>query len=197
MLDEGIIKFDAKWIRSNIEVTDIINEMNSWRKKLYNEDLIGQYSNGIGFGNISIKIKHSDDFLISGSGTGTKSFTGSQDYTKVISYDFDTNRLTCVGPIIASSESLTHAVLYEVDPSIQVVIHGHHPKLWEDLLNKIPTTSEAVPYGTPEMAYETMRLFKETNVAQHKLFAMGGHPEGIVSFGANFDEAYNAIASYY
>ena len=39
------------------------------------------------------------------------------------------------------------------------------------------------------MANEIARLFKEQNLSQHKIFAMAGHSEGIVSFGKNLAQA--------
>ena len=39
------------------------------------------------------------------------------------------------------------------------------------------------------MAKEMLRLFKETNLARKKIILMGGHEEGIISFGKNLAEA--------
>jgi len=40
---------------------------------------------------------------------------------------------------------------------------------------------EAVAYGTPEMAYEIIRLFKGSDVRSKKIFVMAGHRGGILS----------------
>jgi ribulose-5-phosphate 4-epimerase/fuculose-1-phosphate aldolase len=99
--------------------------------------------------------------------------------------------------IKASSESLTHATLYACDDTINAVIHIHHLEKWKSLLNVVPTTEAAVPYGTPEMAFEIQRLFRETNVASEKIIAMGGHEEGIISFGETIDEAASKLLHYF
>ena len=43
------------------------------------------------------------------------------------------------------------------------------------------------------MALEVRRLFTETNVRQSRLFSMGGHEDGIVSFGHNVEQAGQAL----
>ena len=70
------------------------------------------------------------------------------------------------------------------------MIHCHDSDLWATLLNRAPTTSKAVAYGTPEMAYEIMRLFKETDVQSRKILVMAGHEGGIVTFGKNLEDAF-------
>jgi hypothetical protein len=47
-----------------------------------------------------------------------------------------------------------------------------------------------VEYGTPEMALEVRRLLRESD---SQVFAMGGHPEGLVAFGKSFDETFHAL----
>jgi hypothetical protein len=60
-------------------------------------------------------------------------------------------------------------------------------------LHRIPTTDAAVAYGTPDMAMEVGRLFRESDLAQVGLFAMAGHEEGLVSFGRNPAEALDRL----
>ena len=52
-----------------------------------------------------------------------------------------------------------------------------------------------VPYGTPEMAREVQRLFRETDVRTRKIFAMAGHTDGIVAFGQDFRQALAMLAA--
>ena len=56
-----------------------------------------------------------------------------------------------------------------------------------------PTTSKAVAYGTPEMAYEIMRLFTGSDIRSRKVFAMAGHEGGIVTFGKNLEDAFDVL----
>ena len=71
--------------------------------------------------------------------------------------------------------------------------HFHDAILWATLLERLPTTSEGVPYGTPEMAYEIARLFKVSDVRRRKLFVMAGHEGGLVAFGKNLEEAFEIV----
>ena len=94
---------------------------------------------------------------------------------------------------MASSESLTHAAVYEADKTVQAVIHIHSPKLWNKLKNKAPTTRKTVPYGTIAMAKEINRLFKETPAKNKKILVMGGHEPGLLSFGTTLNQAKKTL----
>ena len=61
------------------------------------------------------------------------------------------------------------------------------------LLDRAPTTSKAVAYGTPEMAYEIVRLFEEGEVRSKRMFVMAGHQGGIVAFGKNLEDAFDVL----
>jgi hypothetical protein len=39
------------------------------------------------------------------------------------------------------------------------------------------------------MAYEVQRLFDETDLANRRIFSMGGHEDGVVSFGQTAEAA--------
>jgi len=186
-MDDGYIKFRLEWKRKALDID--IDELNLWRKRLYDLGLIGAYENGIGFGNISTRIKDTNEFIISGTETGKIKALGPEHYTRVTGFDFDKNTLICEGPIKASSESMTHAAIYSADKNVNAVIHVHNRKLWDTLKDKVPCTSNDVQYGTPEMAYEVISLFKKRKVQGKKLFVMLGHVEGIVSFGNTLMDA--------
>lgn len=192
MQEEGVIKFKCKWIKEAPLSFELIKELNEWRNKLYNAKLIGQNKDGIGYGNISIRYNQ-NTFIITGSSTGKLTTLTEQHYTRVTEYDLDKNSLTTVGPVIASSESLTHAVIYEHQKEVNAVIHAHHFVLWKKLIEMLPATNKNVEYGTPAMAREILRLFDESNLAKEKIFAMAGHDEGIVSFGKDLNEAGQKI----
>jgi ribulose-5-phosphate 4-epimerase/fuculose-1-phosphate aldolase len=191
-MDEGYIKFNCKRIPSDDIPLDKVAMLNIWRKIMYDKGLIGMYPDGIGFGNISIRF-YETSFLISGSATGGIRILDKSHYAIVTEYNLANNSLICKGPINASSESLTHAMIYECSPSTNAVIHIHNLVLWKKLMHKVPTSDEKVPYGTPEMAKEIKRLFEETSLSSEKIIVMGGHEEGIISFGKNLEEAANVM----
>jgi ribulose-5-phosphate 4-epimerase/fuculose-1-phosphate aldolase len=172
---------------------DALAELNLYRRKLLDLRLIGLDLNGIGFGNVSIRDGVSKNFYITGSATGGLPELTATDCVRVVAYDFAMNWLRYEGAAIPSSESLTHAAIYESDPSTSAVIHCHDSGLWATLLDCARTTSKLVPYGTPEMAYEIIRLFKESDVRSKKIFVMAGHEAGVVTFGKNLGDTFDVL----
>jgi len=184
------IKFACEHVATELSPFSGFAELNAYRRKLLQLRLIGVDANGIGFGNLSIRDGTTNNFYITGSATSGMPELALADCARVVAYDFKRNWLRCEGSAIASSESLTHAAVYESDAKAGAVIHCHDSKLWAALLNQAPTSSKAVEYGTPEMAYEVTRLFKITNVQQRRIFVMAGHEGGIVAFGRDPEGAF-------
>ena len=187
------IKFTCEHTATEITPFDGFAEVNAYRRKLLQLRLIGVDANGIGFGNLSIRDGTTKNFYITGSGTGGKPELTLADCARVVAYDFEKNWLRYEGSTIPSSESLTHAAVYESDAKAGSVIHCHDLKLWAALLNQAPTSSKAVDYGTPEMAYEVTRLFKATDVQSRKILVMAGHEGGIAAFGKDLEEAFAVL----
>ena len=187
------VKFTYESARAEIGAFDKLAELNAWRRKLLELRLIGVDSKGVGFGNLSVRNGATTDFYITGSATGGISELTSAHCARVVAYDFEKNWLRYEGLAIPSSESLTHAAIYEADPIACAIIHFHEAILWATLLERVPTSSKGVSYGTPEMAYEIARLFKVSDVRRRKLFVMAGHEGGIVAFGEDFEDAFDIL----
>ena len=197
MIDEGYVKYNCTWIPDRPLISSEIAELNYWRNRLYQLGLIGQYDNGIGFGNVSKRGKIDKEIIISGTNTGGISVLNESHYTTVIDYDWRENWVTCRGTIAASSETLTHGAIYEANPQINGVIHIHHRHLWQNLMYRVPTTQENIAYGTPEMAAEIIRLCQEERLEEQQILVMSGHEEGIIAFGQDLAKAGNLLLSYY
>ena len=196
MIDEGYTKYECDWERAPALPGAAIEELNAWRNRLHEQGLIGHYpEHGVGFGNVSVLESDGDAFIISGTQTGHIARTDENHYARVTCCDIPANRVYCEGPVQASSEALTHAAIYALDPAIRAVVHVHHATLWRDLTGRIPTTAAEISYGTPEMAREFQRLYEETDFAALGIAVMGGHEEGLVSFGAGIAEAAERILS--
>ena len=133
------------------------------------------------------------NFYITGSATGGLPKLSAADCVRVVAYDFAGNWLNYEGAAIPSSESLTHVAIYESDPTICAVIHCHDLVLWRTLFDRVPTTSKAVAYGTPEMAHEIMHLFEVNDVGSRKILVMAGHEGGILTFGKNLEDAFGVL----
>ena len=197
MIDEGYIKYQCHWQDQPSLVAADIVELNHCRLRLYRLGLIGQYDNGIGFGNLSIRLPQPRHLIISGTQTGGIEQLELKHYTKVVDFDWYKNYVSCMGMIKASSETLTHGAIYIAQPKVNAVVHIHHQKLWQTLLNVAPTTSPDCAYGTPEMAEEIVRLCQEPLTQSKKIIVMSGHEEGILTFGENLTSATNIILEHF
>lgn len=193
--EEGYIKFDFKFNKTKSTEKSKIVDLNNYRQKLYNLKLIGAYPNKVGYGNISMR--DNKNIIISGSKTGNYKKLNESHYSIVSKYDFHKNKIFCSGAIKPSSETLTHAAIYECDKKIGAVIHVHNLEMWKKYLNKLPTTLKSIKYGTPEMAFEIQRLYHQTDFKEKQIAVLEGHKEGIISFGKNLSEAYNIILKYF
>ena len=189
MSETGSVKFKCEQVTIEISRFAGFAELNKYRRKLLDLEMMGVDGNGIGFGNLSVR-------------DGTSATAGiveltPADYAKVVAYDFAKNWLRCEGSRVASSESLTHAAVYESDPTARAVIHCHDINLWAALLDKAPTTPKRVEYGTTEMAYAVQRLFEITDVKTRKIFVMAAHDGGLVTFGKNLQDAYGILMLFH
>src|SRR5438477_12968088 len=190
MRETGSVKFTCQQVPIEISRFAGFAELKRYRRKLLALGMIGVDASGVGFGNLSIRNGATSRFYITGSATAGVSELMPTDCAKVVAYDFARNWLQCEGSTVASSESLTHAAVYESDPTARAVIHCHDMKLWTALLHKVPTTPEKVEYGTPEMAYAVRGLFDNTDVLKKKIFVMAGHEGGVVAFGRDLRSAF-------
>ena len=193
MSETGVVKFECEHVAVDLAPFAGFDELNACRRKLLQLRMIGIDVHGIGYGNLSVRAGDTNAFYVTGSGTAGRAQLSLADCAKVVAHDFTRNWLRCEGRTVASSESLTHAAVYESAPEVCAVIHGHSNAAWAHLLKSGLTTSADVEYGTPEMAFEVQRLFAETDVRDQQIFAMAGHADGIIAFGRDLDEAFSAI----
>ena len=191
---EGVIKFNLSYQKSVMDDFDI-SELSAWRSTLKQLGLLGQETeryDGYGFGNVSIRC--GDGFVISGTQTGHLNNVTLADYALCESWDLANNAITASGIVKPSSESLSHAAVYDVHPEVMCTLHVHSPdicSLAEAL--SLATTQSSVAYGTPEMASEVRRLIVDMPLPG--IFSMGGHEDGVFTFGRTIVEAGNLLIS--
>lgn len=196
--EKGYVQFHCEWEQTRpLPPGPEIGALLRWRDRLREVGLLGAYPDGVGFGNVSHRVADSDSFLVSGTRTGHLATLGPEHVTRVTMFDFDRNLLVCRGPVQASSESLSHAAVYRSEPSTRFVVHVHHLDLWRRLRDHAPTTDPSAEAGTPAMARAIQRLFRDPAVRREGLFVMGGHREGLMSFGATPDQAGERILAAY
>lgn len=193
---EGVIKYHLEWTKAPAIAPYDFTALNTWHQVFRKAGILGQDPeryDGYGFGNISERLNQSS-FLISGTQTGHLEHLGPQDYAVVVQPFIEENRIVAQGPVKPSSEALTHAAVYALDPDIRFVFHVHCPDIWQTrILKGVPQTGADIPYGTPQMAREVKRLFDAGAFDDKSILAMAGHEDGIIGFGPTADEAGDVI----
>ena len=209
MRAEGVIKFELEHQRRSLpreRFADSVCALIAWREILALTGLVGQDRaryEGAGYGNVSVRIGRPGmglgrrSFLITGTQTSGKHCIGLDDFSVVERYDFEANRIVSTGLAQPSSESMTHGAVYDLGPHIRSVVHAHTPVLWQRRRElRLPETSPSVPYGTPEMAREVQRLFRDGLFAERRVLAMGGHEDGVIAFGRSPEDAGQALLAW-
>jgi L-ribulose-5-phosphate 4-epimerase len=197
MMDEGVIKFNCHWQQSSLPADIDCTQLLQVRNELFRLGLIGYDEKAqVGYGNISTRAKD-NQFIISGTQTGHIAALGQQHLSLVTEAIIKSNTVYCCGPAKASSESLTHAAIYQLLPAVTAVIHVHHNGMWQRLKEQLPTTKENIGYGTQSMANEIERLLTEENLLPQKILVMAGHQDGIISFGETMEEAMGVMQHHY
>lgn len=201
---EGVIKFEAAHEHAALDhglMRECLLPVLAWREVLWRLGLIGrdpQRYDGAAFGNVSVRVPPYGlrptrrAFLVSGTQTGGAGAATPADFALVTAYDVERNTVASRGEVLPSSEALTHGTLYDLDADVRCVLHVHAPELWRLApAMSLPTTDASAAYGTVQMAREVRRLARAN--ANARIFAMGGHEDGILSIGRTADEAGGAL----
>lgn len=188
MIDEGYIKFNIEHRFEKIEIPEpIFTQLSNCRTQMFDRGWIGETPEGIGFGNISVF--YDNRFFITGSATGAIRELSVEGYAEVLKFDIEENCVESKGMAKASSETMSHAVIYKSKSSVRAVIHIHNTLLWENNIDKLPTTAKEVPFGTPQMAHEIQRIINNPDDFHKGIIIMGGHQDGIISYGETLNAA--------
>ncbi len=195
MIDDGVIKYDRTNFTQSGPLDPVLwEEIESWRKKLFKLNLIGEYpTEKVGFGNMSKIIRWNDqaEFIITGTQTGKYENLTGEHYTLVNGYDLEAMKLKQVGPLEASSEALTHAAVYEANRDITAVFHIHNTTIWEKMIEEnYDATPKDVPYGTIEMANCVGQLIAGKSSG---LIVMKGHQDGVIAYSKSMDQCGKLI----
>ena len=198
---EGVIKFHLDYEVATVSA-EAVDELNVLRSLLFQLGMVGQDParyGGYGFGNLSMRCESNPGhFLISGTQTGHIAELSPEQYVTIIECDIAANSVIARGPVKPSSEALTHAMIYQLNPSIKCVLHAHKPELWRyGLDNGYPSTDKSIEYGTVQMAQEIERLNQSNAFEDRQVLVMAGHEDGVISFGDSIDEAGMAMLQFY
>ena len=206
---EGVIKFTIKNHRPGPPLApEEFQDIEVVRAALWQLKLIGQDEQaGVGYGNISRR--RGGGFVISGTQTGHKETLDGGDYVVVESWDFARNTVSCTGACLPSSESLSHAALYQ-RPEVAAVIHVHSRALWTSLIQAgAPSTEVNISYGS-EALYRRLAQLAGSAVSPSDPNPLGvvpeeglpglplvvvtkGHQDGVFVAAASLTQAYEAL----
>ena len=189
---DGCIKFNYSWERATPLRSPMIKVLNRYRSYYYNKGLIGITNKGIGFGNISHRDKRG--YIITGNATGGIKHLRPDHYARISNWDYKKNHITCAGATVASSESLSHAAVYDTASQVNAVVHIHDATLWRKLRNRIPTTAPTATYGTPEMTREIKKILKNKGGVSRGALVMGGHQNGLLIFGRTLEDTCSTLS---
>ena len=199
---EGVIQFQSHHVfqsLSALRYREVVCRLIAWREILSGTELIGQDParyEGLGYGNVSARAgapsapRGRRPFLITGTQTSGKRSVGLSDFVLVSRCEPHLNTVHSMGEIEPSSESMTHGAIYDLSSHIRFVFHVHCPVIWRQSEGlKIPQTRSDVGYGTQEMALEVQKLYQSTRLQEMQILTMGGHEDGVISFGRSAEEA--------
>ena len=198
---EGVVQFRYELTTGSPPADSEVRDLVRWRRELFGRDVIGcdlgRY--GACYGNMSARTgtwaapPGRREFLVSGTQTGGDPVGGRELLVRVVRYDHARNLVVAQGPCAPSSETMTHGAIYDASLAVRAVVHGHDPALWRWLLAQgAPRTAETVAYGTPAMAEAARSLVEADRRHPWRLagiFAMAGHEDGVVAFGASVAQA--------
>ncbi len=209
MIQEGVIKFQVEHQQQPLvprRVGELACKLIAWREILSLTGLVGQDPTryeGAGYGNVSARIgppsagRGRRAFLITGTQNSGRRCLGLADFAVVERNHYYENRVWSCGATRPSSESMTHGAVYDLGPHIRCVLHAHTPTLWRRARRLgLPTTDPSDAYGTPAMALEVHRLYRETVLPERSIIAMSGHEDGIVVFGRSPEEAGRVLLTW-
>jgi hypothetical protein len=190
---EGVIKYTLEYSVSAPPADDLTC-LNSWRSILHELHLVGQSPDlyqGYGYGNLSQRrSSETDEFVITASQTGQYRVLTAEQYVAIEDCCVERNRVRAKGAMPPSSEAMSHAIIYQLSPATQCVMHIHDQRLWHYALeNDMPATGSQVEFGTVSMAQEIERLMREAELVNTGLLAMAGHEDGLISFGDSVNQA--------
>lgn len=189
-MNDGVIKFQSeeivfdRGIFNEINTMQTMENLNILREQVRAKGWIGVDTSGIGYGNISAKLPtldYKNAFMISGSQSAHLPNLKTENWAVVLDWNIALNSLQYFGAK-ASSESLSHAAIYDCDSRISVVLHVHDFALWNMDLASTPVDAE---YGTPAMAQGIQKLWRQLGSPLQGVLRMAGHQDGVIFWGEN------------
>ena len=171
-------------------------EINDARTQLYQMGLVGGHPNGVGFGNISVRLQ-GNEFIISGTATGALPVLDSGKFCLIKSFDLEKNYVVAMGPVKPSAESMTHGAVYKSSSGANCVIHIHSRRIFDGMVRDCcSSTPGDATYGSPEIALAVEKCIRELGKDEGRI-VMLGHDEGVIAYGPSVERAFALVQELY
>ena len=199
MAEDGTIRFAYSLEQPVGPITGIstLESLAGWRAVLKRLAVLGQDADrygGAGFGNLSSRdLERPEELVITASQTAGAPALFEESLVRITHCNPARFWVDAIGHQPPSSETLTHATIYQAAPEIEWVFHVHSPEIWQrhaDL--ELPATPEEVTYGSPAMA-EAVSLLLSRHRARPLVFVTLGHEDGVFACGGSADETGSVL----
>ena len=198
---EGVIQFEFSLEQAKGPPAEActLQMLLAWRTVLRRLRLLGQEPGrygGLGYGNLSARDPvRPGEFIITASQTSGIRNLDAGGLCRIRDFDLARFRVAAAGMRPPSSESLSHAMIYDVDPDVRWVFHVHSPEIWRraEALD-IPVTAADVAYGSPAMAGAVAELLA-TNNQRPLVFVTLGHEDGVFACGGTAGDTGASLVS--
>jgi ribulose-5-phosphate 4-epimerase/fuculose-1-phosphate aldolase len=159
-----------------------LTSLNRWAHLLSELGLTPVHGGGA-YGNQSYRTGPSS-FVITRSGMIPTQKLDLDNFCQVVEFEETPRTFVYQGKAIPSSESPLHYALYQSQPHINAILHGHSALFnrYFEYLN-IPATASFAPYGTPELAESALALMDGVI----RFFLLKDH--GFVALGEDIEQA--------
>jgi ribulose-5-phosphate 4-epimerase/fuculose-1-phosphate aldolase len=194
---EGAIQFQLEHSRralDPVEAEAAVLALAGWRRILRQTGLIGRRPEryeGAAYGNLSVLATGAaagggsiPPFLITGTQTSDLEELTAGQLVRVEACELERNAVRSSGMVYPSSETLTHAAVYEAAVGAGAVLHVHSREIWTLGAHLgLATTSAAAACGTPQMALGVRQVVSRCGGPSSGLLTMGGHEDGVLAWG--------------
>ena len=165
----------------------VLRGLLAWRTVLRRLELLGQTPGrygGLGYGNLSVRDPgRPREFMVTASQTAGIRHLGADGLCRIREFDLARFRVCAAGVKPPSSESLSHAMIYDADPGIGWIFHVHSPDIWSRAeALQTAATDARVGYGSPAMARAVAALLA-THPERPLAFVTLGHEDGVFACG--------------
>jgi Class II Aldolase and Adducin N-terminal domain len=194
---EGAIQFQLEHSCRALDAAEAeaaVRALAGWRRILRQTGLVGRRPDrydGAAYGNLSVlsaPVREAGEelapFYITGTQTSDLEELSAAHLARVEACELERNLVRSSGPVDPSSETLTHAAVYEAAVGAGAVLHVHSREIWTLGAHLgLATTPPTATCGTPRMALEVRQVVSRCGRPTGGLLTMGGHEDGVLAWG--------------